>query len=388
MLLTFSSLQKRLLVLLVVPVALFLAGAGVSGYYYMWNALVKEWQKIAMLKMERAAHQMDMRLEQPRRWMEDFTKADSDVTRGWILKQLRHLPGVSRVEVTWGKLGPNRRETVRQETAAPPGITGISPVTYIYTPGKDSFVLQGDFLGEAGQVLGHVEVRIAYSYLMKKILTTGWMQTQMACLVSDSGKYLAHSNPSMDKRHCLGETGNLLELAMLQEMKKKSSATIVGQGFTPNQVVGFYKLNNAPWAIMLHARGSQILAPILRFRLYYLVGGILCLLVILLLLRLGTAPLISAIRQISQKAAQVAQGEYGEPLPVESRDEIGRLAGSFERMRRRLKARLDERIAQLQAERSDAQGDCEKVQARLEDLGLRRRQAIAWALRLCFSAST
>ena len=111
MLLTFSSLQKRLLVLLVVPVALFLAGAGVSGYYYMWNALVKEWQKIAMLKMERAAHQMDMRLEQPRRWMEDFAKADSDITRRWILKQLRHLPGVSRVEVTLGKPGPGRRET-------------------------------------------------------------------------------------------------------------------------------------------------------------------------------------------------------------------------------------------------------------------------------------
>jgi len=311
--------------LLVVPVALFLAGAGVSGYYFMRDSLVKEWREIALLRMERAAHQMDMRLQQPRRWMEAFTQADSSVTRKWILGQLRHLPGVTRVVVTWGKPG-------LKEADAPPGITGISPVTYIYAPGRDSFVLRGSFLGLAGQVLGHLEVTIAYAYLMKQILTTGWMQTQMACLVSKEGHYLAHSNPSMKGRHCLGETGNLLELAMLQDMKTKNSATIVGQGYTPDEVVGFYRLNTAPWAIMLHARGSQIMAPILRFRLFYLGGGILCLLVILLLIRLGTAPLVSAIRRISQKAARVAHGEYGEPLPVESQDEIGRLAQSFNEM--------------------------------------------------------
>jgi class 3 adenylate cyclase len=74
------------------------------------------------------------------------------------------------------------------------------------------------------------------------------------------------------------------------------------------------------------------MAPILRFRLYYLGGGILCLLVILLLIRLGTGPLVSSIRRISQKAAKVAHGEYGEPLPVESRDEIGKLTQSFNEM--------------------------------------------------------
>ena len=189
MLLSFTSLQKRLFVLLVVPVAFFLALAGVSGYYFMRHTLVKEWRKIAMLQMERAAHQMDMRLEQPRRWMEAFAKANSNDIRRWILGQLRHLHGVTQVVVTWKQPG-------FRETEAPPGITGISPVTYVYAPGRDSFVLQGDFLGEAGQVLGHIEVTIAYAYLMKQILTTGWMQTQMACLVNNQGQYLAHSNPS------------------------------------------------------------------------------------------------------------------------------------------------------------------------------------------------
>ncbi len=53
---------------------------------------------------------------------------------------------------------------------------------------------------------------------------------------------------------------------------------------------------------------------------------------ILVLIRLGTNPMVQAVRRISAKASQVAAGEYGEPLPVTSRDEIGQLTGSFNDM--------------------------------------------------------
>ena len=118
------------------------------------------------------------------------------------------------------------------------------------------------------------------------------MQTQMACLVSDEGHYLAHSNPAMQGRHCLGETQNPLELSMLKAMKEKPYGTLMGEGYVPEHVIGYYKLETAPWAIMLHAQGSQILAPILRFRFYFLAGGVLCLAVILVLIRLGVRPVV------------------------------------------------------------------------------------------------
>ena len=90
------------------------------------------------------------------------------------------------------------------------------------------------------------------------------------------------------------------------------------EGFLPEHVIGYYKLQSAPWAIMLHARGSQILAPMLRFRLYYLMGGLVCLTVILVLIRLALKPVVTAIRDMAVKAESVAQGEYGEPLSVVS----------------------------------------------------------------------
>ena len=45
-----------------------------------------------------------------------------------------------------------------------------------------------------------------------------------------------------------------------------------------------------------------------------------------------------------------------------------------------LEAKINERIEQLQAERSDAQGDCDKIQSALDEIAMKRQQAIAWAL--------
>lgn len=52
------------------------------------------------------------------------------------------------------------------------------------------------------------------------------LQANMACLLNDQGLYLAHSNPSMQARHCLGETQDPLEVAMLKAMQEKPYATL------------------------------------------------------------------------------------------------------------------------------------------------------------------
>ena len=199
--------------------------------------------------------------------------------------------------------------------------------------------LQADLLDDAGRPVGRLEVLLSYEYLMQETIKEGWLVAQMACLVSAEGRYLAHSNPAMQGRHCLGETQNPLELAMLKAIQEKPSGTLMSEGYIPEHVIGYYKLDTAPWAIMLHAQGSEILAPILRFRFYFLVGGILCLAVILGLIRLGVKPVVMAIRQVATKAAQVARGQYGEPVPVTSRDEIGQLTLSFNDMIAGLKER-------------------------------------------------
>ena len=122
---------------------------------------------------------------------------------------------------------------------------------------------------------------------------------------------------------------------MLKEMKARPYGTVVGH----QEVIGFYRLQGAPWAIMLHAQENQIMAPILRFRFYYILAGLLCLAVSLVLIHLGVGSMVAAIRRISRKAALVARGDYGEPLEVRSQDEIGQLTLSFNDMVAGLKER-------------------------------------------------
>jgi len=334
----FKTLERRLVVLLLVPVTLFLLVIGIFGYRFIQGLLFKDWQEIAILRLERAAHQLDMRLHGQIQWMETFARAGQD-PRGqeiqrWLSQQIKSQPGVSQVNLTWEKADrTNGRATVPNRSAE------MSPIGYFYPPDGKTVGLRGELLDQGGKPLGRFEVVLNYDYLMQDILTEGWMVAQMACLVNQEGHYLAHSSSAMQARHCLGETQDPMELSMLKAMKEKDSGTLMGEGYRPDQVIGFYKLHAAPWAIMLHAQGSQILAPILRFRFYYLAGGVLCLAVILVLIRLGVRPVVTAIRCIAAKADLVAQGDYGEPLPVNSRDEIGQLTLSFNDMVTGLKER-------------------------------------------------
>jgi adenylate cyclase len=329
--LTFKTLQRRFIFLLLVPVTLFLLGFGVLGYRFIQNILFTEWQEIAILRLERAAHQMDMRLHGQMQLMESFARAGQDPRgkeiQGWLLERIKAQPGVTQVKLIW-----ENTAGTKGRTAIPVRSAKMSPIEYSYPTDEQTVGLRGELLDQAGKTLGQLEVVLSYGYLMQDIIKEGWLMTQMACLVNQGGNYLAHSSSAMQARHCLGETKDPLEMAMLKAMKEKPYGTLMSGGYIPEQVIGYYKLKAAPWALMLHAQGSQILAPILRFRLYYLAGGILCLVVILVLLRLGVRPVILAIRRIAARAAPISQGEYGDPLPVTSHDEIGKLTASFNDM--------------------------------------------------------
>jgi HAMP domain-containing protein len=57
------------------------------------------------------------------------------------------------------------------------------------------------------------------------------------------------------------------------------------------------------------------------------------------LMLLGVGFLVTSIRQLSQRASQVAQGVYGEPLATTRQDEIGQLIDNFNAMTRGLQER-------------------------------------------------
>ena len=50
------SLQQRLVLFLLLPVSLLLFSVGLGGFLYARNAMLNEWRKASILKLQRAAH--------------------------------------------------------------------------------------------------------------------------------------------------------------------------------------------------------------------------------------------------------------------------------------------------------------------------------------------
>jgi hypothetical protein len=295
-----KSLQQRLIIFMILPVAVFLAAIGVGGYFYMRGSLYQEWQDSAILRLERAAHYMDRRLGEPLQWVQSLANTGGDRrgtdNQNWVLKKLREQPGVSQVTLEWRKPEGGGPGTVQEGRGGlAPRVAKVSAPQFSYPPDHRTVSLTFNLLDESGYPLGHLDVSIKLNYLMEGVRTAGWLHTYMACLVNDNGTFLAHTNPAMAGRRCLGETENPLELVILQEMQTKPYGTAVGR----KEVTGYYRLSRAPWAIMLHAQESQIMAPILRFRFDYIMAGLLCLSVSLILMQLGVGSMVAAILRIS-----------------------------------------------------------------------------------------
>lgn len=136
--------------------SLFLGASGLIGYNFIRDSLVKEWQQIAILRMERAAHQMDMRLHLPMQWMEAVAKAKNAEIQDWTLQQLKGEDGIEGVYLTWGKRVPVSAKVEK-----------ISAIEYFYPPGQETVGLRGELLDAANQPLGRLEALVSYKYLMK-----------------------------------------------------------------------------------------------------------------------------------------------------------------------------------------------------------------------------
>ncbi|MDH3555985.1 MAG: hypothetical protein OES18_09075, partial [Deltaproteobacteria bacterium] len=67
-----KSLQQRLMLFLFLPVAALLIGMGMIGFVYARNSLLTQWREAAVLKLQRAAHEVDMRLSRPLKWLEMY----------------------------------------------------------------------------------------------------------------------------------------------------------------------------------------------------------------------------------------------------------------------------------------------------------------------------
>lgn len=349
-----KSLQQRLALFLLLPVALVLLVVGVLGFNYASKNLFALWREATILKLQRGAHHVDMRMGRIKEWLQMFHKTAgeeaSPAVQEWILDQLRSQEGVAQVNLTWVDGGLNQENGLqqgREDQPKGPGMMGMrqgrgmmrfkkARISEITSPEFDSIKehqtvsLISDLIGENGQTVGKLEVVVRFGYLVQDIMSGIAFKNRKGYLVDSNGKVLICNDPKSPKR--LGDDDNPLAKETLAAMEKKPFGTLLGAGHPPDQVSGFYRLREAPWTLVVFSPGKEVLAPIIRFRIHYIATGLSLLLFVLLLIRLVMGRTVSSIKQVSTAAEKIAQGRYGPPLPVKTEDEVGHLIRSFNTM--------------------------------------------------------
>ena len=348
---------------MLLPVGILLLSMGLAGFVYARNRLLTQWGEATILKLQRAAHHVDMRLSRPKQMLRMFHDSAGQPhaahVEGFILEQLSALEWVTRVNLTWLKIEDDRSEhlemyhhmrrkwgprgvEIKEEIIMMPfhrgSLVKITPPRFDASEGSETVTLISNLKDKTDQTIGKLEVEIGFDYLVDTVEPTGWWQEHKAFLVDDTGRILA-SNLTTERKK-LSDNNDPIEQSILYTMKSLPFGTVFDRGFPPQEVGGFYKLKEAPWTLVILVPGSEILSQIIHFSFYYLIIGGISILIILFLIRFVTGRTVSSIIDVSDAAKRVAQGDYDVSLPVKTHDEVGELTLSFNTMAGQLEDRV------------------------------------------------
>lgn len=98
---------------------------------------------------------------------------------------------------------------------------------------------------------------------------------------------------------------------------------------------------NPAWVVVFSEPLDDVAKNVGLIRRQFLIAGVLALAVAVLSGFYASRALARRVKRLEQAAEQVAAGNFSEPIPVDSEDELGQLAQAFSEMQQRL-GRLDE----------------------------------------------
>jgi len=226
---TIRTLRQRLSFFVLLPVAVLLLGMGATGFFYARNKLQDQWGEAAVLRLQRAAHEVDMRLLMPKIWLDLYRQISEKPYAGWIqgdiIGQLKAVEGVTRVTLNrfqsphpaenhvshyadfGSNLFPDTSHTGMHHGGGGPGTRVItievSPSCQITCDAGLTVSLIADLKNNTQENIGSLEAVMPFDYLIETIRSSGWWQSNKAFLVDLNGRILTATSP--EGRRQLGE---------------------------------------------------------------------------------------------------------------------------------------------------------------------------------------
>ena len=339
------SLKQKLALLVILPLCLIMLIAGSLGMSLIGDVLLEQWEETAISKMQRSAHNVDMRLMRPKELFNYFQQ-NRQKQLSWkdaqlIVDQLKAIDGVVEVNYNFTE---NNHHAMGGMYSLQKII--ISPLGFNATLNGQTVSVVAQFVDTTGVFESQIEVVVEFFDLVEQIVNAPWWKGNKAFILDQYGTILASTERGEDLTNNTSNTQRIfgseseLEASTWQAIQNNKSGTVFSPGRPPTIVSGFYHLKEAPWTIVVMAEGASVLQPILTFKRYYYLLCAIGFLCVLLYLWVISSKITQSINRISTAANDLAKGVFSAPLRIESRDEIGDLTHSFNVMSNQLKERI------------------------------------------------
>lgn len=343
-----QTLQQKTVLFVLVPMFLFLTAVGWGGLIFAKKSLLTQWGETAVANLQKAAHLVDMRLGYPKNLLQrlNYTSGTgmAHLTLRYTLQQLESIEGVADVRM---------KRSLPDTTPSMPSMTpsegehhgtelwtGSSP-QYQWKSGNSTVTLFSTFYDDNGVEGGIIEVEILISDLVDQLAKSEWWKSNRTLLVDMEGNIIAHSSYENDSFSESGEKRfgdhDLLEKKTLAEIQKKPFGTIFGEGNPPEKIIGYYRLSDVPWYMVVVASGDRVLQPIAKFSLYYGLLFTAAIIIVIGFIKSMITKITGAVQKLSVAAEDLANGVFSRPLSIQSHDEIGELTKSFNTMTAQIK---------------------------------------------------
>jgi sigma-B regulation protein RsbU (phosphoserine phosphatase) len=352
-----KSLQQRTLLFTILPTFILLISLSLVEFLFVRNVLINQWGETIVSRLARSADQIENKLQEPKKLLSllqnDENQSPNRQLINKIADQIRKLEIVEDVIIEWPDRSVSTGVSNTPYEVLPDqasrrfrfGQFGISSPRYDERVKYRTISLISEFKGIDDETVGTIEVIVSFDDLLEPVVKATWWKTNKAYMLDGSYNVLITTGDNTDLEDNYPMRGygtvNEFEKATLEAIESNHSGTVLGPGIPPEEVSGFYRLAQVPWTLVVTAPGSKVLGPIINLLRYYLILLVICIALILVFMRIAMNRVTEGIKQVSRASNDLANGIFGPPLEVATRDEIGELTDNFNKMARQLRQRLE-----------------------------------------------
>lgn len=386
-----KSLKLKILLPVLILVGLGFLSSGVFTYLGARDAVIEQVHLLADTKLEKMATRLDdqllawvhqvqmianMQRTQDMDWgkVNEYIQANREQLSGFEMIYLADKTG--RFRASSGTDG-----SIAERAYFPLAMSGqvvVSDPVNSKATGQNVVAIVAPVRSASGQVIGVLGATVELSSLTTFVNAETIGEHGYGYMLDQTGLVIAHPNANWVMQQKLTEHSN-------QDLASISRSMLNGESGTDEYVLDgarnlvFYRpLENASWSVAMTADYNEVAATVAGLRARALLVGFGTLLITLLAANWLIGRSVRPIVQMVAITKQVAGGNLRVTVPVESEDEVGTLAQSFNEMVEQVRALLGEMremgltvasaAEQMTASANEASRASEQVAVTISDL--------------------